>query len=446
MKKHLIIFLLLALSSQVFSQQFSSGALRTNPIFYEKIGKAPLPIGSNIPRNVDLSSNMPPVGNQYQQNSCVAWVVAYANYSYFNKILNNCDFSENYQLNYNCLFSPSFIYNQINEGQNRGTYFQDAFRIMKTQGVAPLSTMPYIPNDWWTQPNAVARQSAANHKIISYWQLGMTGNDFYVETKAFLAKGIPVIASVKVDNYLKRNQNFPVPYIWNNWNGTIESMGHAILIVGYDDEMNTFKFINSYGPNWGNNGYGYISYNMYKEVLNEAFIIKPQNINQINESILAVEEKTLSPNDINAGLYFNLVNVEHFQFPLAYRPTPTEFFSKVMTFHGQVSIPSGIGKSAQVLIYFYLNMNGQKGQKVGSLNPSTRTLDGQAVTGTPIANLNPQIDFTNRFHAFIQYSDLDIPKGYPNHLIQTNLIAEPVLLIDGFPVRIGEKHYFFVRM
>ena len=36
--------------------------------------------------------------------------------------------------------------------------------------------------------------------------------------------------------------------------------GHAIALVGYDDSKNAFKFVNSWGTNWGDNGFGYLSY------------------------------------------------------------------------------------------------------------------------------------------------------------------------------------------
>jgi C1A family cysteine protease len=36
--------------------------------------------------------------------------------------------------------------------------------------------------------------------------------------------------------------------------------GHAICIVGYDDRKRLFKFENSWGPHWGDHGYGFVSY------------------------------------------------------------------------------------------------------------------------------------------------------------------------------------------
>ncbi len=37
--------------------------------------------------------------------------------------------------------------------------------------------------------------------------------------------------------------------------------GHAILLLGYDDTTNLFKFQNSWGISWGVNGYGFLPYN-----------------------------------------------------------------------------------------------------------------------------------------------------------------------------------------
>ncbi|WP_374028946.1 C1 family peptidase [Bdellovibrio bacteriovorus] len=42
--------------------------------------------------------------------------------------------------------------------------------------------------------------------------------------------------------------------------GQIPCGGHAVLLVGYDDERRLFMFKNSWGPTWGNEGYGYVTF------------------------------------------------------------------------------------------------------------------------------------------------------------------------------------------
>ena len=38
-----------------------------------------------------------------------------------------------------------------------------------------------------------------------------------------------------------------------------------MLIVGYDEDRKAFKIVNSWGNNWGNNGFCWISYNFFKK-------------------------------------------------------------------------------------------------------------------------------------------------------------------------------------
>ncbi|MBQ8107676.1 MAG: InlB B-repeat-containing protein, partial [Ruminococcus sp.] len=40
---------------------------------------------------------------------------------------------------------------------------------------------------------------------------------------------------------------------------------HALCLIGYDDSLQAFKFINSWGTDWGLNGYGYISYSLFED-------------------------------------------------------------------------------------------------------------------------------------------------------------------------------------
>lgn len=43
--------------------------------------------------------------------------------------------------------------------------------------------------------------------------------------------------------------------------------GHAVLGVGYDDGKQLLKFRNSWGPSWGEQGYGYLPYAYFNSSL-----------------------------------------------------------------------------------------------------------------------------------------------------------------------------------
>jgi hypothetical protein len=50
--------------------------------------------------------------------------------------------------------------------------------------------------------------------------------------------------------------------------------GHAICAVGYNDDTKLIKFKNSWGKEWGENGYGYITYDYINDFMWDAWIAK----------------------------------------------------------------------------------------------------------------------------------------------------------------------------
>ena len=52
----------------------------------------------------------------------------------------------------------------------------------------------------------------------------------------------------------------------------VNNICHAILIVGYNDEIGAFKFVNSWGANWGNQGYGWLTYDYFLPENHELFV------------------------------------------------------------------------------------------------------------------------------------------------------------------------------
>jgi hypothetical protein len=53
--------------------------------------------------------------------------------------------------------------------------------------------------------------------------------------------------------------------------------GHAMCVIGYDDRVQggAFEIMNSWGPEWGQNGIGFVRYADFKEFVREAYGIDP---------------------------------------------------------------------------------------------------------------------------------------------------------------------------
>ena len=47
-----------------------------------------------------------------------------------------------------------------------------------------------------------------------------------------------------------------------------------MTVVGYDDTRQAFKIINSWGPAWGEGGFGWISYNAFEQGAREAYVME----------------------------------------------------------------------------------------------------------------------------------------------------------------------------
>jgi len=65
------------------------------------------------------------------------------------------------------VFSPAYVYNQINGGQDRGSYFHDALNLIINKGASPWKYMPYREDDYLTQPTPMAHQVAQKFRAKS---------------------------------------------------------------------------------------------------------------------------------------------------------------------------------------------------------------------------------------------------------------------------------------
>ena len=54
------------------------------------------------------------------------------------------------------------------------------------------------------------------------------------------------------------------------------SGGHAMVITGYDDKRRAFKLFNSWGPDWGDNRFGWVGYRAMALRGKEFFVMEPE--------------------------------------------------------------------------------------------------------------------------------------------------------------------------
>ena len=205
--------------------------------------------GSALPSSFDNSDDYPVPGNQLSMGGCTSWSCVYALKSYQEKQEHQWEYSEE------TLFSPLYTYTQLNEGRNQGTSIQKTMAILVEQGACTLKDFPYQEYAYSPPPDNSQRQNAAAHKSKEFFTV-RGENDF--KTAIYNYGGI-VIGVEVFDDF--ENINSTTNTVYDDLSGTADGM-HAICLVGWDDSIEAFKFINSWGADWGDGGFAWISYDI----------------------------------------------------------------------------------------------------------------------------------------------------------------------------------------
>ncbi len=225
-----------------------------------------------LPESVSLLRFAPDRKDQGKQGSCVAWSSVYAARSII-------EAASTGQTGNNTSFSPSFVYNQIGMEGCEGSYIQKAMEFMTNKGVVPFNDFPYSDQDCSRQPNSSQWNEAAQNKMHGFTRLTETDNVNGINIRAVkehVAKDAPVVIGMMVGGSFMQDMMGK-----DLWAPTDEDRsqagfgGHALCVIGYDDRKQAFQIMNSWGPNWGNNGIAWVRYADFKEFGREAYGIDP---------------------------------------------------------------------------------------------------------------------------------------------------------------------------
>jgi cathepsin L len=139
----------------------------------------------------------------------------------------------------------------------------NALNGLQTPGVPKFTDLPYQG-----APGPTPANLQLPYRLVSWGYVSSGNNPNLIpsdsEIKQALIDHGPLAVAINVP------QDPLSSVLWTNYDGTgvirqfdnsiASSVNHAIMIVGWDDSKNAWAIKNSWGPNWGTHGFGYVGY------------------------------------------------------------------------------------------------------------------------------------------------------------------------------------------
>jgi C1A family cysteine protease len=247
---------------------FELGCLN-NPIDYrDYIAESMLPTEVPLPKKVDLRPYLPPVFDQGSQGACSAVTAG-----------TQKECLEYFDAKYKGRMSYQFIYNNRSNSSS-GMYPRETMDILVKKGCVIEDEYKYGSNTKITKALLDKALNFTNKSYAEVHTVEGAKKSLYLASKG---TGSPIYISLPVYNYGAR--------FWFKTADAKVIGGHAVTIVGYDDSRQSFLVRNSWGNNWVNEGYTWMSYTDF------------ENCKQVAYSVLDVNSKKLTFLD-NLKLFF----------------------------------------------------------------------------------------------------------------------------------------------
>jgi uncharacterized protein YvpB len=244
------------------SAALPAGVVKLN--FPKSLPTGKLLVGQTLPASVDLrGSSMPKPGYQMGQ-SCVGWATTYAMKTYQEAKSHSWDVYNVHQYR----FTPYWTYDHIFHEPNGYSFVPDALEFLRTKGADQI--MHYWPSyGGKPTPGYSPESTQATFAHCMKYQcaswIGMPTEQNAI--KSVLAAGRPVVISLTTRAQF---DNLGPGGIYND-STSASTGGHAVSLIGYDDAKGAFLLINSWGANWGTNGYGWIAYSLLGNTISSAY-------------------------------------------------------------------------------------------------------------------------------------------------------------------------------
>lgn len=215
------------------------------------------PPGLKIKQSVDLRKFFTPVKNQFELGSCTSFAAV----AMYEAMMNRAGGAASSDM------SPAYLYYYSNVLKGRpsgGSNFYEQLEVLGSHGVCREDLYVYDTDAIDTRPSEQAEEDAKSHRVISAEQIPLVNTPDKADTlrrnhiliTSALSEGYPVGISLKVYDNLGKDGAFILHP--DDAPDAKEEGWHAMVAVGYSEENNFYIVRNSWGPEFGEEGYCYI--------------------------------------------------------------------------------------------------------------------------------------------------------------------------------------------
>jgi len=191
--------------------------------------------------------DLPPIRSQRSIGSCASHAAIFC----YEAQLNRRRFIEGSELFH-------YYYARKMKGSfpaDTGMTIRESCKVLKNYGFAFEFLWSYNINKFNEEPGMMSRVFSKLYKTKSYERIYS-----FDDIKASLLMNIPILCGIFINGNFRDLDRYDFQFIPDSRSGG----GHAVNIIGYDDNREMLRLRNSWGSGFGNYGYFEMSYSDFK--------------------------------------------------------------------------------------------------------------------------------------------------------------------------------------
>lgn len=216
-----------------------------------------------LPKSYSLKEYAPEVKSQGQLGSCVSWATAYAGLTIVKRIEQANKTAPSY--------SPLNLYIRIKKkkGEEPCSYGANIFYALNVLVKKGCSIFSKFKNDCSAY---VETDKEYSDKLYSFSEITSSNIE---KIKMSIANKMPVVIGISCYSGTSWQNAYLEDGLWNGFYSGEKNGGHAMCLIGYDDNKGdgAFLIMNSWGSDWGQDGFFWIRYKDFPIHVDECYAL-----------------------------------------------------------------------------------------------------------------------------------------------------------------------------